>query len=87
MTNETSPPSYDCDLTVAENLQQRIYSIISNHNHGITDAVRKLSLSVGYCHVDEANPQKDPPWTWEALFHQADQRMYAQKAEKKSKNQ
>lgn len=76
---------YDCDLTVAANLQQRIFSSISSHNESVGDAVLKLSLSVGYCHVDEANPQKDQPWTWEALFHQADQRMYAQKTEKKSK--
>lgn len=77
--------AYDCDLTAAANLQQRIFSIISNHNHSNADAILKLSLSVGYCHVDETNQQKDQPWTWEALLHQADQRMYAQKTEKKSK--
>lgn len=78
---------FDCDLTAAEKLQQRVFSSIVNHNESIADDVLKLSLSVGYCHVDEANPQKDQPWTWEELFHQADQRMYAQKAEKKSKYQ
>lgn len=75
---------YDCDINTTKLLEQRIYSIISKHNKSIADPILKLGLSVGYCHGDEAKAPADTPWTWEELFHQADQRMYAQKAEKKA---
>ncbi|WP_373482249.1 diguanylate cyclase domain-containing protein [Acetobacterium sp.] len=78
---------YDCESTTTETLEKRIFTIISTYNESIADHILKLSLSVGYCHGDEENTLGDKPWSWEELFNQADQRMYAQKAEKKIKTE
>ncbi|PKM61823.1 MAG: hypothetical protein CVU99_01915 [Firmicutes bacterium HGW-Firmicutes-4] len=70
----------NCQFNTAQTLKQRIAAIIDKHNHDRADPILKLSLSVGYCHGDEVGGSL----TWEELFHQADQRMYTEKAAKKS---
>lgn len=70
----------DCQGNTAQTLKQRIATIIDKNNHDRPDPLLKLSLSVGYCHGDEVGDSL----SWEALFHQADQRMYAAKALKKN---
>ena len=77
---------YDCDINTTETLKQRLATIIAKHNDSIAEPVLKLGLSVGYYHGDEGKAPGDKPWTWEEIFHQADQRMYAQKSERKQKN-
>lgn len=73
----------DCDMATTEIIKQRIGTIIDTHNQTIADPILKLSLSVGYCHVDEVHNSAGVTFTWEDLFHLADQRMYAEKARKK----
>ena len=73
----------DCQPPTASALADRIAAIIDSHNRDRADPRLKLSLSVGYCHCENMeNPAGD--CSWEALFHCADQRMYAAKALKKN---
>lgn len=74
----------DCDMTTSETLKKRVESMIKTHNQSISDPILKLSLSVGYWHGDEVQNSAGVTFTWEDLFHLADQRMYVEKARKKS---
>lgn len=75
--------AYDCEINTTEAMKQRIQTIIDTYNQSLDDPVLKLSLSVGYCHRGEDTNPRTPPWSWEELFNQADQRMYEEKARKK----
>lgn len=70
---------FDCDFEIVKNVKNRIQELIAENNKIITDQALKLSLSIGYFHIDEAKEDPD----WEELLVQADQRMYDEKAEKK----
>lgn len=73
----------DCEMASTETLKQRVSTTIAKQNQSVNDPILKLSLSVGYCHGDEAQNSAGVSFTWEDLFHLADQRMYVEKAQKK----
>lgn len=73
----------DCDMASIEILKKRVDTVIATQNQSIADPILKLSLSVGYCHGDEVQNSAGVTFTWEDLFHLADQRMYVEKARKK----